>query len=95
MDECNSNKKTSGIYVFRVNGINDFEQLAFYPEERNIYLSEYPDSSLYIGEVSNDEELIIVNNVSKNKQESPDKIISIKWNFINDESEEISNYSFK
>lgn len=95
MDECNNNKKTSGIYVFRVNGINDFEQLAFYPEERNIYLSEYPDSSLYIGEVSNDEELIIVNNVSKNKQESPDKIISIKWNFITDESEEISNYSFK
>lgn len=88
MNECIKNKETSGIYVFRVKGINDYEKINFYKED-NSYLEEYPESYFVIEEVINDTEMIIKMVLTKNKQEEPDKIIYVKWNFITNKSEEV------
>ena len=88
MDDCMKNKDTSGIYVFRVKGINDYEKINFYKED-NSYLEEYPESYFVIEKVINDTEMIIKMILTKNKQEEPDKIIYIKWNFITNKSEEV------
>lgn len=88
MDDCMENKDTSGIYVFRVKGINDYEKINFYKED-NSYLEEYPESYFSIQEVINDTEMIIKYVLTKNKQTEVDKIIYVKWNFITDKSEEV------
>lgn len=88
MDDCMKNKDTSGIYVFRVKGMNDYEKINFYKED-NSYLEEYPGSYFVIEKVINDTEMIIKMILTKNKQEEPDKIIYIKWNFITNKSEEV------
>ena len=90
IEDCNNNIKTSGIYVFRVNGINDYEKINFY-EQDNSYLREYPESYFLIDKVINDEEMIIKFVLTKNKQEKPEKILRVKWNFINGKSEEYSD----
>ena len=88
MDDCMKNKDTSGIYVFRVKGINDYEKINFYKED-NSYLEEYPESYFVIEKVINDTEMIIKMILTKNKQEEPYKITYIKWNFITNKSEEV------
>lgn len=87
-EDCLKNKDTSGIYVFRVKGINDYEKINFYKED-NSYLEEYPESYFVIEEVTSDTEMIIKLVLTKNKQEEPDRIVYIKWNFITDKSEEV------
>lgn len=79
--DCVNNKKTSGIYVFKVNGINDYEQMAYLAEDRNEYTKEYPDTYFLIDKVISDDELVIKYIVSKNKQEEPIKEIKKIWNF--------------
>lgn len=87
-EDCKNNKDTTGIYVFRINSINDYEKINFYKED-NSYLEEYPESYFSIQEVINDTEMIIKYVLTKNKQTEVDKIIYVKWNFITDKSEEI------
>ena len=87
-EDCKNNKDTTGIYVFMVNGINDYEKINFYKENNN-YLEEYPESYFSIQEVISDTEMIIKYVLTKNKQTEPDKIIYVKWNFITDKSEEV------
>lgn len=88
LEDCDKNKDSSGVYIFRVNGINDYEQLAFYPEGRNEYLSEYPDTYFVIDKVISDSEIVFKYTVSKNRQEEPFEIVKRKWNFSNDTVEE-------
>lgn len=82
-EDCENNKDTSGIYVFKVNSINDFEEIAYFPESNNDYINEYKDSYFRISEVLNDEEMIITYVVTNNKQEEPFKKVNYIWNFIN------------
>lgn len=88
LEDCNNNKDTTGIYVFRINSINDYEKINFYKED-NSYLEEYPESYFSIQEVISDTEMIIKYVLTKNKQTEVDKIIYVKWNFITDKSEEV------
>ncbi len=89
LEDCEKNRDTTGIYVFRVKGINDYEKINFYKED-NSYLEEYPEGYFVISKVINDEEMIIKFVLTKNKQEEPDKIVYVKWNFITDKSEEVA-----
>lgn len=68
-----TNLNTSGIYVFKVNSINDLEEIAFYPESNNIYVSEYKDSYFRIDKLLNDKEMIITYVVTNNKHMEPVK----------------------
>ena len=88
LEDCNNNKDTNGIYVFKVKGINDYEKINFYKED-NSYIEEYPESYFVIEKVINDTEMIIKMVITKNKQEEPSKITYIKWNFITNKSEEV------
>lgn len=88
LEDCENNKSSSGIYVFRVNGINDYEQVAFYSESRNMYLDDNDDSYFVMDSFLSDEEMIIKYTVTKNRQEEPIDKKLWKWNFINDTYEE-------
>lgn len=81
-EDCENNRSTSGIYVFKVNNINNFEEIAYFPESNNDYVNEYKDSYFGITEVLNDEEMIITYVITNNKQEEPFKKVNYIWNFI-------------
>lgn len=90
--ECINNLNTSGIYVFKVNSINDLEEIAFYPESNNIYVSEYKDSYFNILELLTDKEMIITYVVTNNKYMEPVKKVNYIWNFIDNTIEVYQEY---
>lgn len=83
-EDCAVNDKENGIYVFRVNGINDYELLKYYSEERNEYLDEYKESYFRIYKIIDDENIILKYTVTHNKQEAPLLEVYYKWNIVND-----------
>ena len=82
--DCKKNSDDNGIYVFKVNDINDYTLLGYYSDKRNEYVSEYKDSYFHIYDVIDDENIIIKYTVTHNKQIEPVKEVYYKWNIIND-----------
>lgn len=83
-EDCNTNSEDNGIYVFIVNGINDYSLLKFFPEARNEYLDDYKDSYFRIYDIIDDENIIIKYTVTNNKQLEPYMEVYYKWNIIDD-----------
>lgn len=83
-DDCLVNDKDNGVYVFRVNGINDYTLLKVYPEDRNMYLKEYKESYFNIYKIIDDENIVFKYIVTNNKQEAPLLEVYYKWNIISD-----------
>lgn len=79
-EDCLLNEKEDGIYVFKVNGINDYEQIEYLSDYENEYLEEYPDTYFYIDKITSEKEIVIKYIVSKNKQEEPIMEVKKIWN---------------
>lgn len=83
-EDCKKNSDDNGIYVFRVNGINDYTLLGYYSDKRNDYVSKYKDSYFQVYDVMDDENIIIKYTVTHNKQIEPERVVYYKWNIIDD-----------
>ena len=83
-EDCKVNSDDNGIYVFRVNGINDYTKIGYYSDKRNEYIDEYKESYFRLYKILDDENIIIKYTVTNNKHEEPYKEIYYKWNIIND-----------
>lgn len=83
-EECIQNSKDNGIYVFKVNGINDYTLLSHFSESRNPYKKEYRDSYFRIDRVLDDENVLIQYLVTNNKQEEPTDVVYYVWNIVDD-----------
>ena len=83
-EDCKVNSDDNGIYVFRVNGINDYTKIGYYSDKRNEYINEYKESYFLIYKILDDENIIIKYTVTNNKHEEPYKVVYYKWNIIND-----------
>lgn len=83
-EDCDKNSDDNGIYVFRVNDVNDYTLLGYYSDSRNEYVDEYKDSYFNIYEIIDDENIIIKYVVTHNKQETPLLEIYYKWNIVDD-----------
>lgn len=83
-EDCKKNNDNNGINVFRVNGINDYTFLGYFPYSRNQYLDEYKESYFHIYDIIDDENIIIKYRVTHNKQEAPEMEVYYKWNITDD-----------
>lgn len=83
-DDCAVNNKENGIYVFRVNEINDYTLLKYYSEDKNEYLDEYKDSYFRIYKIIDDENIILKYTITNNKHMEPYKEVYYKWNIVDD-----------
>lgn len=84
ISDCEINNKDNGIYVFRVDGINDYTLLKYYSEDRNDYISSYKDSYFVIEKVIDDENILIKYTITNNKQIEPLGEVYYIWNIVND-----------
>lgn len=83
-DDCKKNSNDNGIYVFRVNGINDYTLLGYYSDKRNEFIKEYKDTYFVLYDVLDDKNIIIKYTITNNKHMEPDRIVYYKWNFDSD-----------
>lgn len=83
-EDCKKNNDNNGINVFKVNGINDYTFLGYFPDSRNPYLDEYKDSYFHIYDIMDDENIIIKYTVTNNKHAEPYMEVYYKWNIIHD-----------
>jgi len=83
-DDCNKNSDENGVYVFRVNDIDDYSLLGYFSDNRNEFVSEYKDSYFHIYDVIDDENIIIKYTVTNNKHMEPEKEVYYKWNITLD-----------
>lgn len=81
-EDCKVNSDDNGIYVFRVNGINDYTKIGYYSDKRNEYIDEYQESYFLIYKILDDENIIIKYTVTNNKHEKPYNEIYYKWNIM-------------
>jgi len=83
-EDCKKNTDNNGINVFKVNGINDYTFLGYFPYSRNPYLDEYKDSYFHIYDILDDENIVIKYRVTHNKHAEPEMEVYYKWNIIDD-----------
>lgn len=84
LEDCKKNTDNNGINVFRVNGINDYTFLGYFPYSRNKYLNEYKESYFHVYDILDDDNIIIKYTVTNNKHEEPYMIVYYKWNISDD-----------
>lgn len=84
ISDCEINNKDNGIYVFRVDGIDDYTLLKYYSEDRNDYISSYKDSYFVIEKVIDDENILIKYTITNNRQIEPLLEVYYIWNIVND-----------